>query len=218
MDRSARAWVLYSSGEIFQVSTQDASCQATGFVAGQQDFKLFGMGFSSDAPGADTDTLFISGGDFSVLGALDADNARLGSISTTTMGVNSLGPVPSGEYTPELSGNGDGELFAYYPGLGGATIMRLDKQSGSALQSWPLPASSGTVAAWAFAYWGGQFYVFLSTGDIFSGTTASVYRFDPNSGVYDQILSNTGGDKEKAAKALKISLATLYRKLPEEAE
>jgi DNA-binding NtrC family response regulator len=33
-----------------------------------------------------------------------------------------------------------------------------------------------------------------------------------------QILSNTGGDKEKAAKALKISLATLYRKLPEEAE
>lgn len=33
-----------------------------------------------------------------------------------------------------------------------------------------------------------------------------------------QILAYTGGDKEKAAKALKISLATLYRKLPEEAE
>ncbi len=30
-----------------------------------------------------------------------------------------------------------------------------------------------------------------------------------------QILSYTGGDKEKAAKALNISLATLYRKLPE---
>lgn len=33
-----------------------------------------------------------------------------------------------------------------------------------------------------------------------------------------QILSHSGGDKEKAAKALKISLATLYRKLPEETE
>jgi len=33
-----------------------------------------------------------------------------------------------------------------------------------------------------------------------------------------QILSFTGGDKEKAAKALDISLATLYRKLPDEAE
>ena len=33
-----------------------------------------------------------------------------------------------------------------------------------------------------------------------------------------QILTHTGGDKEKAAKALKISLATLYRKLPESAE
>jgi transcriptional regulator with PAS, ATPase and Fis domain len=30
-----------------------------------------------------------------------------------------------------------------------------------------------------------------------------------------QILAYTGGDKEKAAKALDISLATLYRKLPE---
>lgn len=33
-----------------------------------------------------------------------------------------------------------------------------------------------------------------------------------------QILAYTGGDKEKAAKALKISLATLYRKLPESVE
>jgi two-component system, NtrC family, response regulator PilR len=30
-----------------------------------------------------------------------------------------------------------------------------------------------------------------------------------------QVLENTGGNKEEAAKALKISLATLYRKLPE---
>lgn len=34
----------------------------------------------------------------------------------------------------------------------------------------------------------------------------------------DQVLSHSDGDKEKAAKALKISLATLYRKLPEEEE
>ena len=32
----------------------------------------------------------------------------------------------------------------------------------------------------------------------------------------NQILTHTQGDKEKAAKALKISLATLYRKLPED--
>jgi len=34
----------------------------------------------------------------------------------------------------------------------------------------------------------------------------------------DQVLSHSDGDKEKAAKALKISLATLYRKLPEQEE
>jgi DNA-binding NtrC family response regulator len=34
----------------------------------------------------------------------------------------------------------------------------------------------------------------------------------------NQILQFTGGDKERAAKALKISLATLYRKLPDDQE
>ena len=34
----------------------------------------------------------------------------------------------------------------------------------------------------------------------------------------EQVLSHTGGDKEAAAKTLKISLATLYRKLPDEEE
>ncbi|MBN1674520.1 MAG: sigma 54-interacting transcriptional regulator, partial [Kiritimatiellae bacterium] len=34
----------------------------------------------------------------------------------------------------------------------------------------------------------------------------------------NQVLDHTGGDKEKAAKVLKISLATLYRKLPPEKE
>ena len=34
----------------------------------------------------------------------------------------------------------------------------------------------------------------------------------------EQVLKMTGGDKEEAAKALKISLATLYRKLPDQEE
>ena len=33
-----------------------------------------------------------------------------------------------------------------------------------------------------------------------------------------QVLDQAGGDKDKAAKTLKISLATLYRKLPEAME
>ncbi|MBL7077760.1 MAG: sigma-54-dependent Fis family transcriptional regulator, partial [Kiritimatiellae bacterium] len=34
----------------------------------------------------------------------------------------------------------------------------------------------------------------------------------------NHVLSLSGGDKEEAAKTLKISLATLYRKLPEDKE
>jgi len=34
----------------------------------------------------------------------------------------------------------------------------------------------------------------------------------------EAVIDAVGGDKEKAAHALKISLATLYRKLPKEAK
>ncbi|MDP6525194.1 MAG: sigma-54 dependent transcriptional regulator [Kiritimatiellia bacterium] len=57
-------------------------------------------------------------------------------------------------------------------------------------------------------------------GEISAGRCKSLKAFlrELEKEYLQQILSNTGGDKEKAAKALKISLATLYRKLPEEAE
>jgi hypothetical protein len=193
IDRDARAWVLYSSGEVFRVSTQDASCTPTGFVPGQLGFKLFGMGFSSDAPGSDQDTLFISGGDFindAFTGyTLDPNAANLGTIDITNMSVSLVGSLQGGEeYTPELTGNGDGELYGYYPALmSSATITGLNKQTGQRMASWSLPTSSGGVNAWAFAYWGGQFYVFLTTGG-----AANVYVFDPLTNSYDLILGNTG--------------------------
>jgi DNA-binding NtrC family response regulator len=41
---------------------------------------------------------------------------------------------------------------------------------------------------------------------------------DQEKGYLNQVLKFTSGDKEKAAKTLRISLATLYRKLPDEVE
>jgi two-component system response regulator AtoC len=41
---------------------------------------------------------------------------------------------------------------------------------------------------------------------------------DQEKNYLSQVLNFTGGDKERAAKTLRISLATLYRKLPEEEE
>ena len=51
--------------------------------------------------------------------------------------------------------------------------------------------------------------------DDYRGKSLKVFLRSKEREYVSQVLSNVGGDKQKAAKALKISLATLYRKIPE---
>lgn len=156
VDRDAVAWVLFTNGEIFHVSTEDASCQATGFTRGQQGFELFGMGFVSDAPGSAEETLWIAGGAANTSGNEIGD---LGYIDKQTMQVTGIGELPqNATYSPEFTGTGDAELFGFYPG---DHVALVNKQNASHQQIWNLP-SLGTVIAWAFAHWGGNFYIFMT--------------------------------------------------------
>jgi DNA-binding NtrC family response regulator len=52
--------------------------------------------------------------------------------------------------------------------------------------------------------------------DATRGRSLKAFLRDQEKKYLNQVLNFTGGDKEKAAKTLRISLATLYRKLPEE--
>jgi two-component system, NtrC family, response regulator PilR len=54
--------------------------------------------------------------------------------------------------------------------------------------------------------------------DNYRGKSLKTFLREKEKEYLDQVLSQTKGDKEKAAKVLKISLATLYRKLPETPE
>lgn len=49
----------------------------------------------------------------------------------------------------------------------------------------------------------------------FRGKSLKAFLREKEKEYLEYVLSQTSGDKEKAAKELKISLATLYRKLPE---
>ena len=51
--------------------------------------------------------------------------------------------------------------------------------------------------------------------DIYQGKSLKAFLRAKEKEYLSQVIKHAGGDKEKAAKALKISLATLYRKLPE---
>ena len=51
VDRSATAWVLYDSGELFRVDTTSLACTVTDVDVAQLGLLNFGMGFSTDTHG-----------------------------------------------------------------------------------------------------------------------------------------------------------------------
>jgi hypothetical protein len=152
IDRNAGAWVLYSSGELFQVNTETLACTDTSWSS-PNGLLVFGMGFSTDVAGGTTDTLFIAGG----------AGPTVPTSSLNTLDVGTLQPTPVGTVQdwPELTGTGDAELWGFFPSTVSPRIAQIDKTNGSAMQTFPLGTLAGMPMAWAFAFFGGDFFVFL---------------------------------------------------------
>jgi hypothetical protein len=176
VDQSANAWVLFNDGNIRLVSTLDASCGAEAFPLAAP-FERFGMGFSADGS---SELLFISGGTFVDLLEMSSLNpAKLGRVNPTTRAATAIGDLAG---WPELSGNAAGGLYAFYkpdtvfsrvvPGR----IVELDRSTGAETRAFELTAMGGAFeSSYAFAYWGGRFYVFIvATG----ATNSEVWRFN----------------------------------------
>ena len=167
VDHTGVAYVVFTDGSLYQVSTANASCKKTSFVPGQQGFTTFGMGFSADQNG---DQLYVSqsiaNGQFSKgLATIDTKTFKLNFISAFTP------PTPR----CELTGTGDGRLFAYWPNTqgSGSNIAQIDPKTANVNGVDPLIAG-GPNDAFAFAFWGGDFWVFSSTGG-----PSTVTLFDP---------------------------------------
>jgi hypothetical protein len=162
VDRTGIAWVNYDDGELFKVSTADASCTKTSYTP-QQGFTTFGMGFSTNAAGQKDETLFICGFRF--------DNGAESSVGLGRLDTSSLAVTPLGDFTGgikghcgELTGTGDAKLYGFFPGSP-AQLAAIDKTSTAtpsptALSGLPLQ----TTAAYAFSFWGGDFWFYTSAG------------------------------------------------------
>jgi hypothetical protein len=180
VDRDAVAWVLYSSGELFRVDTATGACQATSFVQNQSGFELMGMGFVSNAQGSTVDTLYVAGG----AGPGSGAGARLGTIDMTTLKVTA-GQQLTG--WPELTGTGLAELWGFYPDAVRPKIAKIDKTTG-AEEIHPLSGVQGEPAAWAFAFWGGDFWIFLMRQ---ADSDTTVYRVKGTDFSLSTAVSNT---------------------------
>ena len=178
VDRSGLAYVVYQDGELFKVSTKDARCRSTTFLATDPDFTNFGMGFTANK----TDP----GESLYVLGYVpDAATATLGKIDVTTFALDHVGPItPPLNADGELTGTSDGRLFSYAVSsdLTTADFLELDPTSAKTINRKTLPVPPGQ--AWAFAFWGGDFYLFNAPAnpDGSPPTKSNVTRYRPSDG------------------------------------
>jgi len=181
VDRSAKAWVLYNDGHLFTVSTEDARCEATAFVPNQRGFLKFGMGFSADAPGASSETLFVD----------DVGGGQgFGRIDLATMLLTPLGDHTDGlsSYGADVTGTGDGRVFGFFTSTP-ATVGEFVKATGATpAASQHRLAGVDTGTDWAFAFWGGDFWLFTAA----RGATSNVTQFRPSDGTTRVVARDVG--------------------------
>jgi hypothetical protein len=157
VDRLGHAYVESNDGQLRLVNLNDASCTDTTFVGNAG--RLFGMSFVADRSG-DQDTLFIAYRD----GELDT-------VDLDTFTTNTVGTFDKDIGSTELTGTGDGRLFAFGVFSGAdSDLARIDRNTAEVLAVVKLPIQRNN--SWAFAWWGGIFYFF---------TDNTVHRYDPES-------------------------------------
>ncbi|HSO34801.1 MAG TPA: hypothetical protein VLT33_19840 [Labilithrix sp.] len=167
VDRQGNAWVEYGDGRLFLVSTKDAHCTEVAFKVNQAGFSRFGMGFAKDESAAG-ESLYIAG---DALGQIDTKTYELSLIGQTGLGI------------AELTGTGNGLLYAFAVGSG--RVVRLDKATGKIQQTYRTAAVADN-ASWAFAHWGGDFWLF--TGQ----SSSSVTRYSPATDTSTVVVADAG--------------------------
>lgn len=164
LDRYGTAWVNYSSGALYKVSTSDASCERTAYQPGQGGFAKFGMAFSSTTAANDAEQLFINGFEDGVNGFDGGHKAYgLASIDVDTLKLNPIGQFTGAleGQNAELTGTGDARLYGFLTTQPNATLAEIDKATGATSNARVLEGVN-TGNAWAFSYWGGDFWFYTA--------------------------------------------------------
>lgn len=165
--REGTAYAVFTDGQLFEVSTATAACTATTFEPYQLGFLKFGMGYLSEEDGEET--LFVAESN------MDGPSMGLARLDTDLFELDLVGSFSPPIQRAELTSAGDGRLFAYSPNAfaSGSHIYEIDSTTAKVLADHPLDVGGPSVA-YAFALWGGEFYVFTSPD-----STTTVTKWDP---------------------------------------
>jgi hypothetical protein len=131
------------------------------------------MGYSSDTAGGSDETLYLS----SVLAGGSGASQGLAKFDA------SLTLVPIGPFSDdllgrdaELTGTGDGALFGYFT-TSPVQIARIDRLTGATSDAVTMTGLD-PPDAWAFSFWGGEFYLYSWHGA--ANRTSTVTHYVPS--------------------------------------
>jgi hypothetical protein len=176
VSRTGMAYVRYSNESIYAVDLVTFQCRQTDYQGAA--FGSFGMGYATQDADTWRDELYI------------ANAFQLAELDTGNWRYQVMGSLPS---QSELTGNAEGELWAFLPLQIPAELVQLDKGSGAPLErmwlnDFPSPFA---IDAFAFATWGGDFWLFVREWGASHST--DVYRVTRD-GVMTLVDRNTGMD------------------------
>jgi len=188
VDRRGVAYVLFSSGTLFRVSTRTGACETTPLVPGAGGFPtVFGMGYASDSTG-NGETLYVAGNPMDPAG--NPLPSILGTLDTTAYAVTPIAAFSPPTGQPELTGTGAGKLFGFYATTpSDSAISGIDVTSAQLTSTVGLPGVA-QGGAWAFGFWGGDFYVFTAPDG--PATSSVVTRYRPADGSITEIAMTPG--------------------------
>ena len=199
VDRNATAWVNYAEadpitgkdtgGNVFKVSTANASCQPTSIQLKTNWYRL-GMGFSTDTAMGTAETLYVA-----ATGTVGGSNSPgLGKIDLGAQKLNTIGPFTGAlaGQSAELTGTGDARLFGFFTTMP-VQVAELNKASGAVMSTKALNGVE-TPSFWAFSFWGGDFYLYTAPDAMLNpNRTSNVTRYRPSDGSIDTAyMSNIG--------------------------
>lgn len=177
VDRLANGWMtIRSSGTLYKFNTaKPNSCEKVSHTPGTDGFTLFGMAFVEHPNDGVCDQLYMHSFDGKQTSE-GPDAGKLGVMDPDTLKIKTIGPINFNG--GELTGTGDGRLFAFAGKPG--RLLEYDAKTGKVEKEIDLGGLE-LSSSFAFAFWGGDFYFFtdsLGTIPIKSKVTKLDYTGD----------------------------------------
>lgn len=168
VDCLGTAYSVFNDGTLWQISTANAACKATSYTPSVMGtpFYNFGMGYAGDQT---SESLYVADANF------NTSSLGLATIDTKTFTRSFIGPFNPPLPRCELTGTGDGRLFAFclHTSGNGSLLAEVNRTNANVIAENNLTVGDSSDA-FAYAFWGGEFWIFTSPGK-----ATTVTEYDP---------------------------------------